>query len=189
MSNSWSREGDALWRGGGPEFEESFQEGACGWAEWANPNLPLLQVERWGTAQLLGHPWNNRAADDTGCGEKGAGTHKLNTFCGKRELSSLCSADFVLYKVSGSKAGTDSPWLAHRWAGRCWTWELPQRGTRASSGLCWAQGTAGAGLHGLTCGEPLWLTAVCRFERQQLLVPGGILLACFTSNLGRKNPY
>lgn len=51
----------ALWRGGGPESEESFQEGACGWAEWESPNLPLLQVMRWGTAQLLAHPWNNRA--------------------------------------------------------------------------------------------------------------------------------
>lgn len=77
-------------------------------------------------------------------GERRKEHAKLNTLYGKRELSSLCSADFGLYKVSGRKAGTDSPWLAHRWAGQCWTWELPQRGIRASAGLCWAQDTTGA---------------------------------------------
>lgn len=40
---TWSHGGCALWRGGGSEFEETFQEGACGWAEWESPNLPLLQ--------------------------------------------------------------------------------------------------------------------------------------------------
>lgn len=42
-------------------------------------------------------------------GERRKEHAKLNTLYGKRELSSLCPADFGLYKVSGSKAGTDSP--------------------------------------------------------------------------------
>lgn len=56
MSNPWSHEGGALWRGGGPEFEESFQEDGCGWAEWESPNLPLLQGVRWGLHSSLAIP-------------------------------------------------------------------------------------------------------------------------------------
>lgn len=78
------------------------------------------------------------------------------------------------------------PMTGTHWASQCWTRELqpPER----HRSICWAQGTAGAGLHGLTRGEPLRLTALCLSERQQLLVPGGFLLACYTSNLSRKNP-
>jgi len=52
--------------------------------------------------------------------EKGAGESKLKKLSGKRELSSLCSADFGLYKGSGSKAGADRPLMAHWWVGQCW---------------------------------------------------------------------
>lgn len=31
-SDPWSHERCALWRSRGPDFEESFQEGVCGWA-------------------------------------------------------------------------------------------------------------------------------------------------------------
>lgn len=134
---TWSHEGCALWKGGGPEFEETFQEGACGWAEWESPNIPLLQGsgEMGGLHSSLVSPEITGQLMTPAVDEKRAGTGKLNTLCGKRDLSSLCSADFGLYKVSGSKAGTDSPRLAYRWAGQCWTWELqpPER----HRSICW----------------------------------------------------
>lgn len=119
--------------------------GRCLWVgRVGKPKPPLAPSGEMGTAQLLGHPWNKRALMTLAVVRKEQ--CKLNTLYGKRELSSLCSADFRLYKVSGSKAGTGSPWLAHRWAGQCWTWELqpPER----HRSIHWAQGTAGAGLHG-----------------------------------------
>lgn len=69
MSNPWSCEERALWRSGLPEFEKTFQEGACGWAEWETLDLPLLQGsdEMGGLHSSLGQPRNNRAANDTGC--------------------------------------------------------------------------------------------------------------------------
>lgn len=54
---------------GEPEFEKTFQEGACGWAERETLDLPLLQGsdEMGGLHSSLGQPQNNRAANNTGC--------------------------------------------------------------------------------------------------------------------------
>lgn len=62
--------------------------------------------------------------------EKGAGTGKLKTLSGKRELSSLCSADFGLYEVTAHDWHTDG--LASAGPGSC----SPQGGIGASAGLC-----------------------------------------------------
>lgn len=68
-SDPWSHERCALWRSRGPDFEESLQEGVCGWAGWEIPDFPLPQGsdEMGGLRSPLGQPWNNKAANDIGC--------------------------------------------------------------------------------------------------------------------------
>lgn len=67
-------------------------------------------VMRWGDCTApLASPEITGQLTTLAMNEKGRGKSKLNTLYGKRELSSLCSADFELYKVSGSKAGVDRP--------------------------------------------------------------------------------
>lgn len=120
MSDPWCHERCALWRSRGPDFEESFQEGVCGWAGWEIPDFPLPQGsdEMGGLRSPLGQPWNNKAANDIGCEWEGREKKQIKYTLWKE--GTFFALHILGCIVSGRKAGADRPWMACRWAGQCW---------------------------------------------------------------------